>query len=520
MHGEEYKLKKYTNKAKLVVKTGVLWFIGTIVIMTIIISILSLFGSVDTENMPSWTTLLIMAYWAWIVLYVWFPEKLKSILSRFKSKPKTYEIDRLIEERTKKLEKIDEEIANKRKIAFGGLEEELGIEKEKLDKEITLLLTSKDNLNKQISELKNEVRLLQKDAWDLRAHKDIEYLSYSFDEEMVPSEIKNELAVLNSDEKDYIKNLIQSVNNNKTDITTTPREQFRIIMRLFESESESHLKSLTLSNVDTQRSRIVRAYETINNLFKFSIVSIDKSVLEFKLKKLTLMHEYNKRKLIEDEEQKAIKAQMVEEARAERELERAKKEIEKEITQFNKESRKLLDYLNKANSEIERNIYADKIKELEERLRQLQEDKNDVENRQLNTRAGFIYIISNIGSFGENIYKIGVTRRLEPMDRVRELGSASVPFEFDVHAMIFSEDAPKLESLLHNHFRDNQVNKVNNRKEFFKVDLKEIEKVVKENHNATVTFTMKAKAEQYYETLRIEAEQIKLIDKKGKQLVN
>ena len=114
-----------------------------------------------------------------------------------------------------------------------------------------------------------------------------------------------------------------------------------------------------------------------------------------------------------------------------------------------------------------------------------------------------MYVISNIGSFGEDIYKIGMTRRLEPLDRVKELGDASVPFEFDVHAMIFSEDAPKLENILHTTFRDKQVNKVNSRKEFFHISLSEIEKVVKENHNATVEFTMVAKAEQYRESLRL-----------------
>ena len=97
----------------------------------------------------------------------------------------------------------------------------------------------------------------------------------------------------------------------------------------------------------------------------------------------------------------------------------------------------------------------------------------------MNNKAGYVYIISNIGSFGENVYKIGMTRRLEPMERIKELGGASVPFTFDVHAMVFTEDAPKLESKLHEIFRDKEVNKVNHRKEFFKVDLSEIERVIK-----------------------------------------
>ena len=159
-------------------------------------------------------------------------------------------------------------------------------------------------------------------------------------------------------------------------------------------------------------------------------------------------------------------------------------------------------YMQKA-TEIEKQLYIDKINELEQKLKLLEKDRENVLEREQNTRAGYVYVISNIGSFGENIYKIGMTRRLEPMDRVKELGDASVPFEFDVHAMIFSEDAPKLENILHETFRKYQVNKVNNRKEFFKVPLEDIESVIKQNHNATVTFTMIAKAEQYRESLRL-----------------
>ena len=159
-------------------------------------------------------------------------------------------------------------------------------------------------------------------------------------------------------------------------------------------------------------------------------------------------------------------------------------------------------------NEAEKQLYIDKIRELEDKLKKVEADKENVLEREQNTRAGYVYVISNIGSFGDDVYKIGMTRRLEPMDRVKELGDASVPFEFDVHAMIFSEDAPALETILHNTFKNNQVNKVNPRKEFFKVKLDDIEKVVKENFNATVTFTKVAEAAQYRESLRIDKEYV------------
>ena len=121
----------------------------------------------------------------------------------------------------------------------------------------------------------------------------------------------------------------------------------------------------------------------------------------------------------------------------------------------------------------------------------------DLDYREANHRAGYVYIISNIGAFGENVYKIGMTRRLEPEERIAELSGASVPFKFDIHAMIFSDDAPKLETALHNAFADKKINLVNGRKEFFRVTLEEIKKVVEQNYDKTVEFVNLPEAEQF-----------------------
>ena len=133
------------------------------------------------------------------------------------------------------------------------------------------------------------------------------------------------------------------------------------------------------------------------------------------------------------------------------------------------------------------------------------EERNlrDIDYREANKRAGYVYVISNIGSFGENVYKIGMTRRLEPLDRINELGDASVPFNFDVHAMIFSDDAPALEAALHRAFDDRKLNMINTRREFFNVTLDEIKDVVKKNFDKTVEFKAIPEAEQYRETLML-----------------
>lgn len=196
---------------------------------------------------------------------------------------------------------------------------------------------------------------------------------------------------------------------------------------------------------------------------------------------------------------------MREEARAKKEIEAEKAKIEKEERHFNIKISKLRERLKKekeTNQEKEELIK--QINTLNKQLEAVKKDKENVSFREQNTRAGYVYIISNIGSFGEGIYKIGVTRRLEPFDRVKELGSASVPFNFDVHAMIFSNDAPKLEKQLHDAFLPYSVNKINTRKEFFKVSLDQIEKFVNMHHDKTVIFTKIAEAAEYRQSLALE----------------
>lgn len=141
--------------------------------------------------------------------------------------------------------------------------------------------------------------------------------------------------------------------------------------------------------------------------------------------------------------------------------------------------------------------YLQKKAEFENVLADIEKSLSDIDYRQANIRAGYVYIISNIGAFGENVYKIGMTRRLNPQDRVDELGDASVPFKFDVHAMIFSEDAPALEAALHRAFEDKKLNMVNQRREFFNVTLDEIKEVVRKNYDKTVEFIDIPDAEQY-----------------------
>ncbi|WP_155594212.1 DUF4041 domain-containing protein [Clostridium tyrobutyricum] len=277
----------------------------------------------------------------------------------------------------------------------------------------------------------------------------------------------------------------------------------RLILRSFNNECEAAISKVKFSNVESIRNRINKSFETLNKLSQRNLISIKSQYLNLKIEELELAYEYEVKKQEEKEEQLAIREQMREEAKAIKEIEDAKKKIEKEENHFQNAIKKIKEQLS-ISAENEKSKLLDKLNELNISLKQLEKDKDNISNREKNTRAGYVYIISNIGSFGENVYKIGMTRRLEPNDRVRELGDASVPFKFDVHAMIFSEDAPSLENALHKKFDDKRVNRINNRKEFFKVSLKEIEEEVKKNFNNVVEFTKIAEASEYRQSLKIE----------------
>ena len=154
-------------------------------------------------------------------------------------------------------------------------------------------------------------------------------------------------------------------------------------------------------------------------------------------------------------------------------------------------------------NETERAALSEKIAELETRVAEAEKNLSDIDYREANQRAGYVYVISNIGAFGEDVYKIGMTRRLNPQERIDELGGASVPFKFDVHAMIFSDDAPKLEAALHRAFERKKLNLINPRREFFRVTLDDIERVVRENFDRSVEFVREAQAEQFRESERL-----------------
>ena len=368
--------------------------------------------------------------------------------------------------------------------------------KEKSMSDLVACLEQKiENKKKEQATLNNEIESLKNEAI-------CEHYRFSDYDGLTSEECKNKLAVLKAEEQDYIKgsSFVKIFgSSSKKELNANSKQ----ILRCFNSECDNVLLNLSVKTVDAARNKITKSFESLNKLFTVDGVQMEQKLLQYKLDELNLVYTYELKKEQEREQQKAIKEQMVEEEKVRREIERQKAKLEKDHTQCSNEINRLMGYMQKTQSDVEKQLYIDKINELEEKLKQLEADKATVLEREANARAGYVYVISNIGSFGADVYKIGMTRRLEPMDRVKELGSASVPFEFDVHAMIFSDDAPALETSLHQAFEKQSVNRVNLRKEFFRVSLDDIERVVKENFNKAVKFTRIPVAKEYNETLEI-----------------
>ena len=280
-------------------------------------------------------------------------------------------------------------------------------------------------------------------------------------------------------------------------------ENIKQTIRNFNIECDLCISKVKFSNYDNSKERIFKAFELQNQLNETSDIHITDEFYRLKTKELDLAYEYQKKKKEEKEEQRRRREELREAEKVAREIEEKRKELEKEREHY-------LNYLKKINEQIEvekseerKEYLLAKKEELDNNVDDVKMALEDLDYREANHKAGYVYIISNIGAFGENVFKIGMTRRLEPEERIAELSGAAVPFKFDIHAMIFSDDAPKLEATLHNHFADKKVNLVNGRKEFFNVSLDEIKQVVRENHDKTVDFVNIPDAEQYRESVMI-----------------
>lgn len=324
-------------------------------------------------------------------------------------------------------------------------------------------------------------------------------------------EYKERLEEIREDQKATARGLSASVDAwdapgvtlTKAEWKQLRKDVLKLALRSFNSESDYCIDNVKFNNIERMEERIRRSFEACNRLLRKTEAWWKDIVLERKLEELRLSHEYQVKRQEEKEAARQAREDQREQEKLEREIREARVKIEKERRHFTGALQKLQVRMQTSNDEKERAEIQARIDDLSSQRSQLDEEERLLDYREQNARAGYVYIISNIGAFGESVFKIGMTRRLEPMDRVDELGDASVPFRFDVHALVFSDNAPRLEAKLHAHFAAGRINKVNGRKEFFRADLAEIEAVIRANYDAVVEVVHTAPAEQYRESIRM-----------------
>lgn len=354
------------------------------------------------------------------------------------------------------------------------------------------------NREKQIIDLDDEI--LVQDFGLYRPH-------YNFANAL---DYKEKLAEIRSRQKALIKNKDAVTGNTNWQVNGSVskgrkmvNDTQKLLLRAFNTECDELISKVKYTNYDASLNRIYKSAEVISKLGTIMDISIKHAYLNLKVEELRLAFEYQQKKQEEKEAQKAARAEMREAARLQKEIEAQRKKIEKEQTHYQTAYDRLMKQLEHSPDD---EALLSKKAELENQLKDIDKAIKDIDYREANQRAGYVYVISNIGAFGPDVYKIGMTRRLDPQDRVDELGDASVPFNFDVHAMIFSDDAPALETALHKAFEDRKLNMVNTRREFFHVTLNEIKDCVKKNFDKTVEFIDVPDAEQYRISLKMQQE--------------
>lgn len=366
-----------------------------------------------------------------------------------------------------------------------------------MDWEVTMLLNERDSLKNSNEALKQQIDILNNMLKGFQTKPIVEDTNeYTYE---TSKEFDDQLKEIRRKQKDMIKNkeaMIHDTNWTIDGSSTKGNKLMKDIAKLaldsFNDYCDSLIARLRYSGIDKAKENIANKYTKINKLLSSFCTRISDKYLFLKYNEVQLKCLFLQKKEEEKEEIRRREAEIREQLKLEEEIKKAQEKIQYEQTQFATEIARLQEQLD--NEQGNNKAIMKQLKKLQDKIAKLEEKKKDVLNRQINRKAGWVYVIENPSLDG--MMKIGVTRRLDPMDRVNELGSASVPFKFGVHSIIFSEDAFKLEHDLHMAFDSYRVNKVNKQKEFFAVTLDMVkEEVLK--HNPTATFIDNVVVDEY-----------------------
>ncbi len=374
------------------------------------------------------------------------------------------------------------------------------------------LLRSIDKINKQIIDRQMELNRLAAQVNDLKkelviTQDEILFQSFGLYQPLFVFTDSEQYARRLDAERDLQKNLIKSnraisgamewsVNGNKSEGKKMIADIQKLLLRSFNNECDEVVGKVKFSNMEQSIKRIRNSCDSISKLGRIMNLAISEEYYFSKIRELRIAYEYAQKKQDEKEQLKLLREEERENAIVQREIEAARVKIQKEQKHYENALTQLMQQLDTSDGETKEEIIK-RINDVNGTLKEINKNLEDIDYRESNQRAGYVYIISNIGSFGENVFKIGMTRRLNPEERISELSDASVPFNFDTHALIFTDDAPKLESALHKRFENNKLNMVNHRREFFYATIDEIKEVIKNNYTKAVDFIEIPEAEQF-----------------------
>ena len=402
-----------------------------------------------------------------------------------------------------KLQKLTDDIEIK-KIELAKLEQQIKKGKEviSLDTELTQKRNELARLNEEIAVANGNLNLQEFGFFERQ---------YSFSDS---TKYKDKLDSLRIQQKSMIKNGTAGriitpmlLDNSKSKGKAMQNQLIKAALRGFNGEADALLVKVSVVNVDNKIKALRKVFEQLNKMYSRNLIEITYPYLDLKIEELRLAAEYELQKQEEKELLREQREKEREDKKLQAEIKAKRKQLEKDRDHFKNMVAKVTELLKEAkNDEVDE--LRRQLAEYQDKLSELDEIEEDIDYREGHATAGYVYVISNIGSFGEDVYKIGVTRRLEPLERIRELSSASVPFQFDVHALIFSEEAFALETELHNQLANYKVNKVNGRKEYFKVSFEEIRNILATHKELTVELNEDAEAFEYRQTKAIEDKQL------------
>lgn len=388
-------------------------------------------------------------------------------------------------------------------------------QKEKLEKELKRLVTQIKKGKVESLAIKNLIEFFPESVnYDKIGDKLQDFEAALNDEGILDTVVHLDLhfktsrqlrSQMNSNNKE-IKKLITSYHSRYT--TKANKTIYDLMVIGLQAELQNILYTLTYTNLDDalERSKalILKYLQIASNGNAALINTITRFLMELEVlfeQAIRIEYSYYIQREKEKEEQRRIREQMKQEAEEKRMLEEERKKIEREEEKYLVEMNRNKELLMSETNEEKNRELQERISLLESQYQELEEKKEEIIKR-ANGKAGHVYVISNLGSFGNQMFKIGMTRRLDPSERIDELGDASVPFKFDVHAMMFSNDAVALEQQIHQQLVLSRVNKINMRKEFFYADVESLEKLV-QDIDPTAEFTTTMMAQEYRQSLSI-----------------